>query len=93
MIFGMLRSRKVRCLLGLQNPAGIIAGITTCFLGFGSSLFLCCEYSPCPGEQRALGAAAAAGISGAVHPDVLRGLMWVGAKWILGSNFEEKKLF
>lgn len=39
MALGALWSRKVRCLLGLQNPAGIIVSITTCCLGSGSAVF------------------------------------------------------
>lgn len=36
-------------------------GGTTCFFGFGHLCSLSCQYSPCPGELRALGAVAERG--------------------------------
>lgn len=59
--FGMLQSRKARCLLGLQNPAGIIADITACFLGFGSSLFPVLQIQPMPRGAESLGGCGSSG--------------------------------
>lgn len=66
--FSVLRSRKVRCLLSLQNPAGIISGIATCFLGFGSSLFSVLRIQPMSRRAESLGGCGGSGDFGHCTP-------------------------
>lgn len=66
--FSMLQSRKVRCLLDLQGPAGIIIGITTCFLGFGSNLFPALQIQPISKGAESLGGCGGSGDFGHCIP-------------------------